>query len=61
MKDGPVLFYCKDGILYPVALTKEQYETFEFTLRLLAPIKVLINKPQGKAINLLEQEEPNHD
>lgn len=24
LKDGVVLFYCKDGVLYPVALTEEQ-------------------------------------
>lgn len=53
MKDGPVLFYCKDGILYPVALSAEQHDIFEFTCRLFSPIKVVTDKPQGKAVNLL--------
>ena len=55
MKDQPVLFYCIDGILYPVALTEEQQQTFEFTVRLLAPLKVIFDKPQGKAVNLIRK------
>ena len=53
MKDGPVLFYCDGGVLYPVALTNEEYQIFEITCRLLSPLKVVRDKPQGKAINLL--------
>jgi hypothetical protein len=52
MKDQPVLFYCKNGILYPVALTEEQQQVFEMTVHLFAPL-TLVNKPQGKAVNLL--------
>lgn len=54
MKDQPVLFYCKDGILYPVALTAEQHQIFKMTVRLLEPL-TLINKPQGTAVNLLDR------
>ncbi|PEB19687.1 hypothetical protein COO08_05085 [Bacillus toyonensis] len=54
MKDGVVLMYCKDGVLYPVALTNEQNEMFQFTSRLFSPLKVVFDKPQGQAINLME-------
>lgn len=53
VKDGPVLFYCKDGILYPVALKTEQHEIFEMTVRLLSPLRIVSDKPQGTAINLI--------
>jgi hypothetical protein len=52
MKDRPVLFYCKDGVLYPVMLTNEEQQLLEGSVRMLfAPLK-LIDKPQGKAVNL---------
>ncbi|MEB8649336.1 hypothetical protein P4G96_10565 [Bacillus cereus] len=54
MKDGVVLMYCKDGVLYPVALTNEQNEILQFTSQLFSPLKVILDKPQGQAINLLE-------
>jgi hypothetical protein len=54
LKDGIVLFYCKDGVLYPVALTEEQQWTLEMTAKLLSPIKVVFDKPQGQAINLVK-------
>ncbi|GIP25531.1 hypothetical protein J23TS9_06610 [Paenibacillus sp. J23TS9] len=57
MKDQPVLFYCKDGTLYPVALTAEQQQMFEMTVSLLSPLKVISGKPQGQAINLLSNRE----
>jgi hypothetical protein len=56
MKDGIVIFYCKDSVLYPVALTEEQQQTLEFVTSLLSPIKVMFDKPQGKALNLLDKE-----
>ncbi|EOQ18636.1 hypothetical protein IKC_05137 [Bacillus cereus VD184] len=54
MKNGVVLMYCKDGVLYPVALTKEQNEILQFTSQLFSPLKVILDKPQGQAINLME-------
>lgn len=55
MKDGLVLFYMKDDILYPVMMTKEQVDTFEMIQMLLPqPIRVAFDKPQGKAENLLK-------
>jgi hypothetical protein len=54
MKDGVALMYIKDGILYPVALTQEQYDILQFTARLFEPLKI-IDKPQGKAVNLLNK------
>ncbi|NHN33514.1 hypothetical protein [Paenibacillus agricola] len=53
MKDGIVLFYCKDSVLYPVALTEEQQYTLDFTASLLSPLTVVFDKPQGSAVNLL--------
>ncbi|WP_202916178.1 hypothetical protein [Paenibacillus mesophilus] len=53
MKDQPVLFYCKDGILYPVALTAEQHQILETTVKLLFAPLTIVNKPQGEAVNLL--------
>lgn len=58
MEDGVALMYIKDGVLYPVALTEEQNEVLQFTAKLFEPIKV-VNKPQGKAINLLERRNVN--
>jgi len=54
MKDGVVLMYCKDGVLYPVALTNEQNEMLQLSAQLFQPLKVVFDKPQGQAINLLE-------
>lgn len=53
MKDGVVLFYCKDGDLYPVALDLEQQQILDITCRLFNPLTVVMDKPQGKAVNLL--------
>ncbi|WP_198174703.1 hypothetical protein [Bacillus tropicus] len=54
MKDGVVLMYCKDGVLYPVALTNEQNEMLQFSSMLFQSLKVVFDRPQGKAINLTE-------
>jgi len=56
MKDGVVLFYCKDGVLYPIALTDEQNSMLQFTAKLFEPLKV-VNIPQGPAINLTDKRE----
>ncbi|MEF3309497.1 hypothetical protein PV433_11390 [Paenibacillus sp. GYB004] len=55
MKDQPVLFYCKDGVLYPVALTEEQQNLFVLTVTLLSPLTVVFDQPQGSAVNLLDR------
>jgi hypothetical protein len=57
MKDGVVLMYMKDGILYPVALTEDQNFTLQFTARLFNPLKVVFDEPQGKAVNLVDKKE----
>ncbi|MEN3130823.1 hypothetical protein [Bacillus albus] len=54
MKDQVVLMYCKGGVLYPVALTNEQNEMLQMTMSIFSPLKVITDKPQGQAINLLE-------
>ncbi|MDY7965422.1 hypothetical protein [Bacillus thuringiensis] len=54
MKDGVVLMYCKDGVLYPVALTNEQYEMLQMSSMLFQPLKVVFDKPQGQAVNLIK-------
>ncbi|MGA5663759.1 hypothetical protein ACPCZR_30640 [Bacillus bombysepticus] len=54
MKDGVALMYCKDGVLYPVALTNEQNEMLQFSSMMFQPLKVVFDKPQGQAINLME-------
>jgi len=57
MKDGLVLMYIKENILYPVALTQEQLDTFEFIQQVLPqPIKIMSNKPIGTVINLMKEE-----
>ena len=56
MKDGVVLMYCKDGVLYPVALTEEQNNMLQITASLFSPLKVVKDKPQGQAVNLLKGE-----
>lgn len=54
MKDGVILMYCKDGVLYPIALTNEQNEMLQMSSMLFQPLKVVFDKPQGQAINLME-------
>lgn len=55
MKDGVVLMYMKEGVLYPVVLTEEQNETLQFTAQLFSPLRVVTDRPQGQAINLAEK------
>ncbi|HDR4908328.1 hypothetical protein PDN50_28210 [Bacillus cereus] len=55
MKDGVVLMYCKDGVLYPVALTNEQSEMLQMSSMLFQPLKVVFDKPQGQVVNLIKQ------
>jgi hypothetical protein len=56
MKDGLVLMYVKDNTIYPVALTQEQLYTFEMIQQLLPqPLRVISDKPLGKAVNLVKE------
>ncbi|MED1953958.1 hypothetical protein [Brevibacillus centrosporus] len=52
IKDGLVLFYVKDGTVYPVALSEDQKQTFDMLMNIMPqPIRA-VNTPIGKAINL---------
>jgi hypothetical protein len=56
MGDGLILFYVKDGIIYPVALNEEQQIAFKFAQQLLPqPIVYIKDKPLGVAVNLSER------
>ncbi|AFQ20043.1 hypothetical protein P9149_01950 [Bacillus thuringiensis] len=55
MKDGVILMYCKDGVLYPVALTNDQNEMLQLSSMMFQPLKVVFDKPQGQAVNLIKQ------
>lgn len=53
MENQLALIYIKDDVAYPVALNKEQIETFQFLMRLMPqPINYMKDYPCGKAINL---------
>lgn len=55
IKDGLVLMYVKDGVMYPVALSKEQDEAFEILQQALpGPIKVVVDLPIGKVYGLVK-------
>jgi hypothetical protein len=56
-KDGLALFYIRDKTVYPVALTQEQVDMLDLVLAAaLRTIKVVENKPVGKATNLINKE-----
>ncbi|SEG81630.1 hypothetical protein SAMN04487919_13151 [Bacillus sp. ok061] len=50
MKDGVVLMYCKNGVL-----TNEQNEVLQMSSMLFQPLKVVFDKPQEQAVNLIKQ------
>lgn len=55
VSDGLYLVYVKDGQLYPVILTQEEWDTLQFTANLVSnPIKVL-EKPLGTAFNYIKE------
>lgn len=55
LKDGLILMYVKDNIVYPVALSGEQADEFDMLQLLIPqPIKIAFEHPQGKAIDLRE-------
>lgn len=47
--------YCKDNILYPVALSKQQDHVVQMTATMIGPLSIIKDKPQGEAINLLDK------
>jgi len=53
LEDKFVLFYVKDGQLYPVGLKKEQFDLLQRMIKVFEPIAVY-DKPQGTAENLKE-------
>lgn len=58
MKDGFILMRVQNGTVYPVAMTKEQVDTFDVILQLLPqPITVISNHPLGKAVNMINQKD----
>lgn len=60
MGDGLILMYVKNGTLYPIAMTQEQHDLLQFvvpTAILNGKVKVIADKPQGKAINLISTKE----
>ncbi|KAB2372778.1 MULTISPECIES: hypothetical protein [unclassified Bacillus (in: firmicutes)] len=58
-KGRVIRMYCKDGMLYPVALTNEQNEMLQMSSMLFQVLKVVFDKPQGQAINLMEGRKNN--
>ena len=57
MEYGFVIMYCKDGVLYPVALTETQHGIMQQLIAITLDGKVVcdFNSPQGKAVNMIEQ------
>lgn len=55
MKDGLVLFYVKNNVILPVALTAEQVQTFEMLMSIMPGAIRVVDVPQGSAINLKDQ------
>lgn len=54
MKDGVVLFYCKEDTLYPVALNESEYNMLQMMVKAFEPLKI-IDKPQGKTVDLSKE------
>lgn len=54
MEDGFVIFYCDKGVLYPVALTQQQYDLCQIVIASAVEHKIVLDRqnPQGKAVNL---------
>ena len=53
--DGIVIMYVKDGVVYPVALKKDQIEFIDFSIGMMfGKLSVITDHPQGKIKDLLE-------
>lgn len=51
--DGIVIMYCKDGIIYPVGLNKEQLEMLDLSIGICFQGTLnIINQPIGRVVNL---------
>ena len=57
-KDGFVLMYCKDGVIYPVALRDSDLQMLDLTIgmSLGGKITLIKDKPQGTVTKLLGKE-----
>lgn len=57
-KDGFVLMYCKDGVIYPVALSDSDLQMLDLTIGMSLGGKVTLikDKPQGNVTKLLGKE-----
>ena len=55
--DGVVLMYNQKGIIYPIALSKDQMEMLDLTIGMALGGKIALikEKPQGNAVNLLNK------
>jgi hypothetical protein len=56
MKDGFILLYNKDNVLYPVALSNDEDSIIQLLIKSALGGKVVLDKdnPQGTAVNLME-------
>lgn len=53
VKDGIVITYVKDGVIYPVALSTSEYRMIESLVAgICNPLKVVFDQPQGTAVAL---------
>lgn len=55
VKEGFYPVYVQDGIVYPVALTKEQYDIFTLMFSTVmggTKVAVALNHPMGTAVDL---------
>lgn len=57
MKDGVILMYVKDGVIYPVAMTESEWTVLQLLAKSVEPLKVVFDQPQGKAVNLKAKKE----
>jgi len=56
MKDGLIVMYMKNDVLYPVGMSEEEFKMLQFLGNAIFPegVKVGFDKPQSTAINLAE-------
>lgn len=54
LEDGIYPVYVKDGTIYPLGLTAEQKEMFDFYMKVMPGTLTAINKPMGRAINVVD-------
>ena len=52
--DGIIIMYCKDGTVYPVGLTKDQFDMLDLSIGafMQGSLKVFKDKPIGKITNI---------